>query len=139
MLEALSIKLWLHVTFHAAFNQVLATQPTTLAIASASSATHTGSSFIALAILSQLPYLFSRASCHSSVAASLYNHFKVSYGLVIHLIVAVNVFSALEGKFHTNLMTFGFVSHFNISSAQIKLSPRFAFCEISQSINHSSV
>jgi hypothetical protein len=103
------------------------------ATASTSSATHTGSVFIDLAKASQLPYLLSRAWCHSSVAANLYSHFNVSTGFVIPLTVAVNVLIALAGILPKNWITLGFVSHFNISSAQIRLSHNVAFCHTSHS------
>jgi hypothetical protein len=52
------VKLALPVIFHVAFNHQLTILVHNSATASISSATHTGSSFIALANASQLPYLF---------------------------------------------------------------------------------
>jgi hypothetical protein len=70
--------------------------------AKASSAAHTGSLFKVSAKASQLPYLCIIACLHSGVAISLYIHFILSYGLVLPLIVAVNVFNALAGILPNN-------------------------------------
>jgi hypothetical protein len=104
-----------------------------------SSATHAGSEFIALAKASGVPYLFSKASCHSSVKISFAIHTFESSGFVFHLICAETVFKKLQGKLEINLTAFGDIGfHITVSGASSIYSPKLAVLSATYSIKASS-
>jgi hypothetical protein len=105
-----------------------------------SSATHTGSVFIAFARDSGVPYLLNRASCHSSVNKSFVSQTFVSSGFVFHLICADNVLRKLQGIFEINLTAFGSTGfHITVSGASSIYSPKLAVLSATNSIKASSL
>jgi hypothetical protein len=109
------------------------------AISIISSASHTGSVFIALANASGSQYLLTNACCHSSVNNIFTSQTFVSNGFVLPLICADNVFKKLCGILEKNLTTLGSVGFpNNVSGASVIYSPKLAVWSATNAVNASS-